>query len=1149
VLPGVPHVTAPANGGASLPDANRDPGVQGAAAQIFNPVNALGAAGSINSSNSNLPPKTGDLTSAQLPDVATAPIVAEKLEDLLPGFDSSFAVLNLKDGDTLPIAQANIRIKGAFGTRFVLTVNGDEVSMSRVGQKSTLESKGVQAWEYIGVALKKGANEVIARQLDQFGNARGEIKLNLIAPGELGKLLIESPDSATADGTTPVLVKVRLTDEAGVPVTARTAVTLTTTLGRWDAQDLNPSEPGTQVFISGGSATFKLTPSADPGDATVTVVGGNFKAQKKVAFLPYMRPLTGAGIIEGAFSLNSLSLKNMVAAQQRDGFEQQIQRFHYESGDGKRATEGRAAMFLKGKIKGEYLLTLAYDSDKDLKERVFRDINPDEFYPVYGDASTRGFDAQTTGRFYVRIDKGRSFLLYGDFNTSSQTPNRALSQFARTLTGAKWHLEDSKYAVNAFASRDTFRQVVLEFNANGTSGPFDLALPSGAVINSEKVEVLTRDRYQPAVILASAQKTRFSDYEIEPYAGRLLFKSPVASLDSNLNPQTIRITYEMDQGGTPFWVAGVDGQYKLTDNLEVGGMYVKDQNPSGEFSMGGANATYKFSEKTVVMAEVARTDRQAPAVSAGTSLTSGATSTVIGSGNAARVEMRHSNGNLDARGYWGRSDATFDNPSSSLNRGREEAGGRVTYRLTPSTSVTAEALHTGDVVSGAKRDALSLRADQSFSNGIKLEVGVRRVQEETPSAVDPATGAASAGATVLSTGYTSARAKVTLPVPGLPQASVFGEYEKSFQGDDRRIASAGAEYKFSDFGRVYARLENNTGMASAGGIATTQKNNVALVGVDTSLTKDTKVFSEYRGRDTVDGAQSEAAVGLRNNWQLAEGLRASTSFERVQPFTRLATTTTSAEATAVTGAVEYTANPLWKGSARLEVRRGDASDGLLSTFGLAYKLSREWSLLTRSTWSHTAVKGTTPGDQDRLRFQIGAAYRDVDTNEWNMVTRYEHRMEKDTTITPILKRAVDLASLHFNYQPERSTILTGRFATKYVNEESSGILSKSTGTLISGRATYDISSRWDVGVTASLHTDGGVSNRKFGLGLEVGYLLQENLWLSAGYNFFGFKDKDLAGADYTDRGVYVRMRYKFDESLFDSKRDARLRGLTEEKAP
>ena len=79
---------------------------------------------------------------------------------------------------------------------------------------------------------------------------------------------------------------------------------------------------------------------------------------------------------------------------------------------------------------------------------------------------------------------------------------------------------------------------------------------------------------------------------------------------------------------------------------------------------------------------------------------------------------------------------------------------------------------------------------------------------------------------------------------------------------------------------------------------------------------------------------------------------------------------------------------------------------------------------------------------------------------------------------------------------------------------------------------------------ASLHMDGGMSNRKGGMGLEVGYMVQENLWLSAGYNFFGFKDKDLAGTDYTDRGVYLRMRYKFDETLFDWKRDAQLRGDT-----
>jgi len=60
-------------------------------------------------------------------------------------------------------------------------------------------------------------------------------------------------------------------------------------------------------------------------------------------------------------------------------------------------------------------------------------------------------------------------------------------------------------------------------------------------------------------------------------------------------------------------------------------------------------------------------------------------------------------------------------------------------------------------------------------------------------------------------------------------------------------------------------------------------------------------------------------------------------------------------------------------------------------------------------------------------------------------------------------------------------------------------------------------------------------SRQYGLGLEVGYLLTSNLWLSAGYNFFGFKDDDLAGTDYTNRGVYVRLRYKFDEDVFAGK--------------
>jgi len=49
----------------------------------------------------------------------------------------------------------------------------------------------------------------------------------------------------------------------------------------------------------------------------------------------------------------------------------------------------------------------------------------------------------------------------------------------------------------------------------------------------------------------------------------------------------------------------------------------------------------------------------------------------------------------------------------------------------------------------------------------------------------------------------------------------------------------------------------------------------------------------------------------------------------------------------------------------------------------------------------------------------------------------------------------------------------------------------------------------------------------------VGYLLRTNLWLSAGYNFSGFSaDRQLQGYEYTQPGVYLRLRFKFDEDLF-----------------
>ena len=54
-------------------------------------------------------------------------------------------------------------------------------------------------------------------------------------------------------------------------------------------------------------------------------------------------------------------------------------------------------------------------------------------------------------------------------------------------------------------------------------------------------------------------------------------------------------------------------------------------------------------------------------------------------------------------------------------------------------------------------------------------------------------------------------------------------------------------------------------------------------------------------------------------------------------------------------------------------------------------------------------------------------------------------------------------------------------------------------------------------------------------GAEVGYLLAANLWVSGGYNFAGYDDKDLIDGNTTMEGTYFRFRFKFDENLFNRK--------------
>jgi hypothetical protein len=66
----------------------------------------------------------------------------------------------------------------------------------------------------------------------------------------------------------------------------------------------------------------------------------------------------------------------------------------------------------------------------------------------------------------------------------------------------------------------------------------------------------------------------------------------------------------------------------------------------------------------------------------------------------------------------------------------------------------------------------------------------------------------------------------------------------------------------------------------------------------------------------------------------------------------------------------------------------------------------------------------------------------------------------------------------------------------------------------------------------------GVSSRQYGLGGELGLIVMRNLRVAAGYNVFGFTDKDLNTFGTTRKGLYLDLGFKFDESLFGLGTDA-----------
>lgn len=878
---------------------------------------------------------------------------------------------------------------------------------------------------------------------------------------------------------------------------------------------------------SAGRGAFDLRPQASTVSPTPDSIA-RLAAQNEVpgasgpslTHQPTPRPLVAAGLLQGRVDLRELSRGTVRLGGLDDGFEDALRDMATDRDSGRVRAAARGALLLAGDLGTRHRLTLAFDSERDPMRTQFRDITPESGFSVFGDASLRVFDAQSQERLYVRLDRGNSFVRYGDFATPRSDERRLLLAYDRSLTGLSAHAEGRRGVLNVFAANNALRQQVDELPGRGLSGPYYLSRPA-ALINSERVELVTRDRNQPAIILRSEPMRRFEQYVVEPGTGRLLFRAPVPSLDANLNPIFIRVSYEVEQTTGSFLTWGGEGTARLGSRLEVGGFAVRDENPLDAQTLLGASASAAFGSGTLLMAELARSVTGVDDVA----------------GTAWRVELRHTSERLDGRVFAVQGDSTFGNRSSTFLGGRTEVGVRGRATLNARTRLLGEALHTEDDRTTGRRDGVLLSLERQLTRTFAAEVGYRWADENGAPVSTFFTGGLGTGSSDAPTSisnsltplsFQAARIRLSGRLPQDDRSLLFAEYEHGLDASGARRGAIGGEYRLFDRARVYLRHEwlSSTQGPFALAQGTDQQNTV--FGIDADYLRNGQLFSEYRARDAFNGRDAEASIGLRNRWPIAEGIVANTSFERVTPLVGAVDGT----AFAITSALEFTRSPLWKGTARVEWRTSPAGDNLLGSLGYARKLSRDWSLLGRSLWDQV-VNGDLRG-----RSQLGLAWRQTDRNRVNALFRVENRLDQaDALGAPTDRSIANVFAALLNVQPASELTLSLRYAGKSATDRREGVRVNAVSHLLMARSIVEVTSRFDLGLIGSVTGDGDLSERRYGLGSELGVVVRRNLRLAGGYNLFGFTDRDFQSLGYTQRGPYVEFGLKFDESLFGKGRN------------
>ncbi|MDH3640521.1 MAG: OmpA family protein, partial [Gammaproteobacteria bacterium] len=836
--------------------------------------------------------------------------------------------------------------------------------------------------------------------------------------------------------------------------------------------------------------------------------------------------------------------------------------------------DGRLALFLKGKIKGKYLVTAQVDTlegeidelfsdifDKD-PDALFRRLDPDRYYPVYGDDSSTVSDVDTLGRMYVRVDWDQSQLLWGNYHTG--VTGTEFTQYNRSLYGAKAEynsraatsLGESKTHGKLFASEAQTAFGHSEFV--GTGGSLYYLPHTDIVPGSEKVAIEIRDR-DSARTIETLALYRGQDYEIDELQGRIILARPLAQiqaraqsivreahLDGDRSLLLVDYEYLPDGFDANHLTAGARGKQWLGEHVAVGGTYVKEGRGMEDYQLGGADVTLQKGRGTYLKAEYAMSEAsQADAfVSDNGGLTfaqNATTSDLDRDGEAIGIEARINlkelgltANNWSAGAWWRDAEEGFSVARRDSGEAMTEYGFDVAGRLTDRLGLVARA---STVERGVDREdeRFSILLDYQVGRKDRLAAEVRHVREMN--ALNPESINATLGALEYSHVFTDT-------------FEVFGSVQATLDDD-------GGQYANNDLLAMGTRARISSKATLEGELSSGDRGEAATLGLDYALSSNHTLYGSFtHSTDSTESAGAGDRLTLGNRWYVSNQTTLFTESQFIEsdhgdgiahvfgidlaprPGWSVGLSLQSGELNGQAGLVDRDAatasvgyrDELWQWRSALEYRKDDGVEQRtqwLTSNRFDYKFSDSLRLLGKFNYSKTDDNLQTAADAQFTEAGIGLAVRPTGNDRLNLLAKYTYLYDLRSfgQVEAGTDQRSHIATMEGIYRLSSRWKLgakIGRRQSQLRADRSSGEWFDSTVDFGALRSRYHLIAKWDALAEYRMLAVKEDDSKRSGFLIGIDRHLGDHMKLGVGYNFTDFSD-DLSVLDYEQRGWFVNI--------------------------